>query len=97
MFYRPVTTAGVLAAMIRELRENASLTQQQLADKARVSRAWVAKLESGHHRHPDIDAVFAVMRALHVRFVAEDVPLEEQTSFLAAHRANRRQARDARQ
>jgi|GEM_PF-1169323 len=40
-------TVREAAAAVRELRENAGWTQQELATKARVSRSFVADVEAG--------------------------------------------------
>ncbi|RFA09938.1 hypothetical protein B7R54_12555 [Subtercola boreus] len=40
-------TVREAAAVVRELREQAGLTQLQLAERARVSRSFVADLEGG--------------------------------------------------
>jgi putative transcriptional regulator len=50
-------------AKLKELREQADLTQQQLADRAGVSKATVADLEQGRY-HPSWPTVVALADAL---------------------------------
>ncbi len=50
---------------LRELRSEAGLTQQQLADRAGIHRVEVAKLEGGD-RSPTWETVIALCRALGV-------------------------------
>lgn len=38
---------AALGSAIRQLRENAELSQEELADRAGLSRAWVSEIESG--------------------------------------------------
>ena len=53
------------AARLRELRADAGLTQQQLADKAGMTRIGVAQIEGGT-RSPSWDTVIALCKALAV-------------------------------
>jgi transcriptional regulator with XRE-family HTH domain len=53
------------AGRLRELRENAGWTQQQLAEKAGLTRDGVAQLETGR-RKPGWDTVVAICKALGV-------------------------------
>lgn len=39
-----------VGAVVREAREGAGLTQVELAARARVSREWLVKLETGRSR-----------------------------------------------
>jgi HTH-type transcriptional regulator/antitoxin HipB len=43
-----VTTAEDLGNLVREQREEAGLTQRQLAELAGVSRLWLVHVEAGH-------------------------------------------------
>jgi transcriptional regulator with XRE-family HTH domain len=38
---------AALGSAIRQLRERAELSQEELADRAGLSRAWVSEVESG--------------------------------------------------
>jgi transcriptional regulator with XRE-family HTH domain len=53
------------AGRLREIREQAGLTQQQLADKAGLTREGVAQLETGRRR-PAWDTVVVLCSALGV-------------------------------
>ncbi len=55
-----------LFTVLRELREKADMTQEQLATKAKVARGYVAKLEAGHAKNPSIDILKKLARALGV-------------------------------
>ncbi len=53
------------AGRLRELREGAGLTQQELAGKANLTRDGVAQMETGR-RSPSWDTVLAICSALGV-------------------------------
>jgi transcriptional regulator with XRE-family HTH domain len=53
------------AGRLRELREQAGVTQQQLADRAGLTREGVAQLETGR-REPAWRTVLALCQALEV-------------------------------
>lgn len=56
-----------LGQTIRAARRDAGLTQQRLAEKAGVSRAWLAKVESGH-RKAEIEYLMRTLDALGLAF-----------------------------
>lgn len=58
-----VRTMADVGAVMREAREDAGLTQVELARRARVSREWLVKVESGRTSAelPRILAVLAVL------------------------------------
>lgn len=56
-------TAGNFGARLRELREGAGLTQQELAEKAGMARIGIAQLEGGR-RKPAWQSVLALTKAL---------------------------------
>ena len=58
-----------LDQVIRELREQKGLTQEELAFKARVTPGYVAQLELGIRKNPSLDVVRRLARALGVRLV----------------------------
>lgn len=58
-----------LAALVREYRRAANLTQAELAEKLGVHQTWVSKVEVGERR-ADVFDLAALARAL-------DVPLSE--------------------
>jgi HTH-type transcriptional regulator / antitoxin HipB len=43
-------SAEELGILVRDRRRALDLTQQELAERARVTRQWVARLEHGHQR-----------------------------------------------
>ena len=52
-----------LGQVIRDGRARSGLTQQALAQKAGVSRAWLARVESGH-RKAEIEYLMRTLAAL---------------------------------
>ena len=60
-----MSEAQWFASRLRELREGAGLTQQQLADRAGLTRDGVAQLEQGR-RSPGWDTVVSLVHALGV-------------------------------
>jgi transcriptional regulator with XRE-family HTH domain len=57
-----------LARRIKTVREARGLSQQALADKAGVSRGYLARLEGGHH-DPTVGTVAKLARALGVKLI----------------------------
>jgi transcriptional regulator with XRE-family HTH domain len=51
---------------MRDLRDRAKLTQEELAKRAKVSRSYLAALEAGHRKNPSIDTLKRLARALGV-------------------------------
>lgn len=62
-----------LAATVREARVAAELSQQDAAERADVSLSWLAKLEQGAMVEPGLFPVLAVLRALDVEPVLDDL------------------------
>lgn len=52
--------------IIKELRLQANLTQQELADKSGVSRVSIAMLESGKQQKAYVDTIIKLAKALNV-------------------------------
>ena len=48
---------------LRQLRLRLGLSQQKLANRARLSKAYISNLERGHRR-PSLDAILRLARAL---------------------------------
>jgi transcriptional regulator with XRE-family HTH domain len=59
-------SSRALAAIIRQLRERANLTQQELARRAKVARSYVALMETGHKKNPSLAILKRLARALGV-------------------------------
>jgi transcriptional regulator with XRE-family HTH domain len=55
-----------LATVIRELRQRADLTQEQLATRAQVARSYVALIEAGRKKNPSLDILKRLAKALGV-------------------------------
>ena len=55
-----------LATVIRQLRERADLTQEQLAKRAKVARSYIALIEAGYKKNPSLEIVKRLARALGV-------------------------------
>lgn len=62
-------SAADLGAFAAERREQLGWTQQQLANKAHVTRDWVARFETGA-RNVTVNRVMHVYRALGLTLVA---------------------------
>jgi len=52
--------------VLKRLREARGLTQQALADKAKVTDAYIAQLETGVRTNPTIDTLKKLAKALKV-------------------------------
>jgi putative transcriptional regulator len=59
-------TLSPISVTLRQARENAGLTQTQLADKANVRQATISELESGKTRRVDLDILDRLCQALGV-------------------------------
>ena len=55
-----------LATVIKEQRQRANLTQEELAKRAKVARSYVALIESGRKKNPSLDIIKKLARALGV-------------------------------
>jgi transcriptional regulator with XRE-family HTH domain len=70
-------TATLFGDRLRELRELKGLSQQELADKAGLTRAGVAQFETGRRR-PMWESVLALGKALGVSCQAFTTPAESR-------------------
>jgi HTH-type transcriptional regulator/antitoxin HipB len=80
-----------MGATLRAARRDHGLSQQALADRAGVSRAWLARFETGH-RHAEMEQVFRVLNALDLSLAVKPVerPAGENAVLAAlAQRASR--------
>ena len=59
-----------LPGMLREMREAASLTQRDLAKKARVTQGYIAQLEMGLRKNPSLETLKRLAKALGVPVTA---------------------------
>ncbi len=76
MDIRPIDRWTDLGQAIRAARLNAGLTQYELADKASVSRAWLARVEAGH-RKAEIELLMRTVKALGLSFSLGPNPPED--------------------
>ena len=61
---RSVRTARELGAFVLDARIQRDMTQQQLAEKARVSRSWLIGVEQGQRNGAELGKILALFRAL---------------------------------
>jgi transcriptional regulator with XRE-family HTH domain len=87
-------SAEWFAGRLKELREQAGLTQQQLADKAGLSKFGVSDLEQGR-RIPGWDTVLALAAALGVDVGAFAVPPQTDTAPRARGRPRKAEGEQA--
>ncbi|WP_322097968.1 helix-turn-helix domain-containing protein [Nakamurella alba] len=91
-----MATAADLAVLVREARTAAGWTQAELAQRCRVSREWVIRLEKGVRRI-ELGLVLDVLAVLGIKLNAEkddrsdsdgllDQVLRSHTSELAGKR-----------
>lgn len=59
-------TAKRFSMVLKRLREARGLTQQALADQAKVTDAYIAMLETGVRTNPTIDTLKKLAKALKV-------------------------------
>ena len=52
--------------MLKALREDKGLSQVELANKAKVERTYIVKLESGDKKNPSLDILKKLAKALGV-------------------------------
>ena len=55
-----------LAKVLRQLRDDANMTQEELAKKAKVARSYVALIEAGHKKNPSLESLRRLAKALEV-------------------------------
>ena len=58
-----------LGAFVRQARNERGWTQIQMAQRAGVSRAWLARLESGHRR-AELESILRLFAALDLQLFA---------------------------
>ena len=79
-----ITDARQLGVAIRSERVKKGLTQAALAAQAGVSRAWLARFESGH-RTASVEQVFKVMYVLGTAlYLDRPVRTKGENALLAA-------------
>ena len=56
--------------MIRDLRVQRDMTQEELAKSAKVTRSYIAVLEAGHRKNPSLAILKRLAKALGVPVTA---------------------------
>ena len=69
-----LTTPAQIGAAIRSARRRAGLTQQQLAERAGVSRRWLIALESGHSERAELGKVLDTLDTLGLDLTVTTTP-----------------------
>lgn len=64
---RKVSSSEVLGPRIKRLRDERGLTQQELAEKARLQREDISRIENGHLTNLKLRSLEALAKALGVR------------------------------
>lgn len=71
-----------LGRAIKDARHESGLTQQQLAERAGISRAWLARVESGH-RKAEIEYLMRTVAALGLTLALAPLPPDDTDPALA--------------
>lgn len=61
-----ITDWTKLGSVIRSARQNAGMTQHQLAEKSGTARSWIARIEAGH-RKAELEQILRLLDALDLR------------------------------
>lgn len=61
-----------LGALVKDARRDRGWSQARLADRAHVSRAWIAKIESGH-RGAELEQILRLFAALNLTMIVQPV------------------------
>ncbi|MDR0782623.1 MAG: helix-turn-helix domain-containing protein [Propionibacteriaceae bacterium] len=81
-----IVTPRQLGAAIRQARLDARLTQQELADRSRVSRRWLGVIELGKAPRAELGHVLAVLASLDLGLQLANKPkLYGQEAIAAAY------------
>lgn len=81
-----------LGSAIRDARTSQGLTQHELATAARVSRSWLAKVESGH-RGAELEQVLRLLSALGLTLLLQD-PADRHDPDLTTNKPQHDQSRE---
>lgn len=60
-----VTTAALIGRVIKQSREKEKLTQQDLSDKAGISRNYISDIECGRYT-PSVDTLLSIAIVLEI-------------------------------
>ncbi len=78
-------TVRGLGAALRDAREDAGLTQAQLADQAGVSRRWLSTVELGSRQGIEVGGVLKVLTALGLELMIRPVSVPAQEGAETGH------------
>nr|WP_253902342.1 helix-turn-helix transcriptional regulator [Bifidobacterium sp. DSM 109963] len=79
-FSATITSVRQLAVSLRDARQNAGLSQTELAQAANLPRPWINQLEQGKITDPGIHRLLSICNALHTTLtIAYPVQPQEQT------------------
>ena len=84
-----IPDARQLGAAIRAERRRRGMTQAALAERAGVSRAWLARFETGHPA-AQVEQLFLVLRAFGLGLTLEPLRATAAEQALLAELAKRR-------
>lgn len=79
---------GSVGDLVKRLREERNYSQNDVAIQAKVSRAWISRVETGEITNPDPKMLRAIARPLQVRpdellmaagYLVGPVPVEKMT------------------
>jgi HTH-type transcriptional regulator/antitoxin HipB len=85
-----ITNARQLGAVVRAARKKRGLSQESLAAQAGVSRAWLARFETGHAAS-SIAPIFRILRTLELGLTVGERTITEAESVVLAALADRNQ------
>ena len=67
---RVISDWNKLGALVKDVRKGRGWSQSHLADRAHVSRAWIAKLEGGH-RGAELEQILRLLTALNLSLIVQ--------------------------
>ncbi len=62
-----MTRTKRIGAVLRKLREKQGLSQRDLAERAKVTGAYIAQIETGAKQNPSLDVLKRIAKALKVK------------------------------
>lgn len=88
------TAKTVAAGLVLMAREEAGLSQRELADRAGVAQSEIARIESGN-REPSIPTLQRIVAGAGLEIRFRLAPSEDHDQILAAHQTRRSSAQRA--
>lgn len=71
------TLVTAFASALKAARQNAGMTQEDLAERAEVSVRFISLLETGK-RQPSLSALFAISRGLNIPLSSLAIEIEDR-------------------